>query len=218
MTTSVPARSYLDPTADELLRRFPSPRKALFLDRDGVINVDYGYVHTREGTEWMPGIFELCRTARDAGYVLIVVTNQAGIAREIYDECTFHEHTQWIHAEFERCGVALLATYYCPHHPVCGVGAFRVACDCRKPAPGMLLAAKCAHEINLSRSIFIGDKPSDVEAGLAAGVGVNVLLGVGMEPFSSNESVRGARTIAHARELVIQHANHRSSRSIHVSR
>lgn len=216
--TSVLARSYLDPTADGLLRRFPAPRRALFLDRDGVINVDYGYVYTREGTKWLSGIFDLCRAARDAGYVLIVVTNQAGIARGLYDEGTFLEYTRWVHAEFERCGVALLATYYCPHHSVSGLGAFGVACDCRKPAPGMILAAGSAHDIELPGSILLGDKPSDIEAGLAAGVGVNVLLGVVPESLRSNGRVREVHTNVHAQELVIQHANRKSVSSIHVSR
>lgn len=210
--TFVLARSYLDPTADGLLRRFSAPRRALFLDRDGVINVDYGYVHTREATDWLPGIFDLCRAARDAGYLLIVVTNQAGIARGLYDESTFLEYTRWVHAEFERSGVALLATYYCPHHSVWGHGALAVECDCRKPAPGMLLAAKCSHDIDLSDSILLGDKPSDIEAGLAAGVGLNILMGVGSEPLKSNARVRESHGIAHAQELVIQHASHRSVR------
>ena len=87
--------------------------KALFLDRDGVININHGYVCTPDRTDWVPGIFELCALARDAGYVLLVVTNQAGIARGYYSEAGFLEYTRWRHGEFSIRGVDILATIYC---------------------------------------------------------------------------------------------------------
>lgn len=145
-------------------------RKALFLDRDGVINVNHGYVHTAEQTDWVPGIFELCATARDAGYALVVVTNQAGIARGYYSEADFLEYTRWMHGEFAARGVEILATLYCPHHPEAGLGDFRTECDCRKPAPGMFIAASAFFNLTLADSMMIGDKESDLLAASRAGV------------------------------------------------
>lgn len=152
------------------------PLKALFLDRDGVINVNHGYVHSPRQTQWLPGIFELARSATLAGYVLVVVTNQAGIARGYYTQAQFEEYTRWVHSRFAREGAPILATYYCPHHPQAGLGDLRVACACRKPAPGMLLRAIADYGIDPAASVLIGDSDSDIEAGKAAGIGRMVLL------------------------------------------
>ena len=145
--------------------------RALFLDRDGVINVDHGYVHTPERTEFIDGIFELCRLAGECGYRVIVVTNQAGIARGYYSEKDFMSYMDWMRRVFDDHGAPLDAVYYCPHHPEEGLGDYKSVCDCRKPRPGMLMAARDALDLDLGRSILVGDKPSDVEAGKAAGVG-----------------------------------------------
>jgi D-glycero-D-manno-heptose 1,7-bisphosphate phosphatase len=168
--------AYLDPAASALVAAAATPRCALFLDRDGVINEDRAYVHTQEDTHWLPGIVDLCRGAHAAGWLLVVVTNQAGIARGYYSEADFLAYTAWVHAEFERLQAPLLATYYCPHHPQAGIGALRVACGCRKPEPGMIQAAVQAHGIVASASVLLGNKESDVLAGLAAGVGTCLLL------------------------------------------
>lgn len=149
---------------------------ALLLDRDGVINVNHGYVHSPDQTDWVPGIFEFCRAAVAAGYRPIVVTNQAGIARGLYDEAQFARYSSWVHEEFAVRGVEILATYYCPHHPDAGLGTYLIQCNCRKPAPGMLLAAAHDLGVDLARSIMIGDKVSDMQAGDAAGVGALLLL------------------------------------------
>lgn len=146
-------------------------RRALFLDRDGVVNVNRGYVHRAEDTEWVPGIFELGRSALAAGFELIVVTNQAGIARGLYSEDAFREYTHWVHAQFEREGAPLLGTYHCPHHPSAGQGAYGIACACRKPAPGMLLQARDDWDIDMRASMLVGDAITDLEAAKAAGVG-----------------------------------------------
>ncbi|QKW58190.1 HAD family hydrolase [Stenotrophomonas sp. NA06056] len=151
--------------------------RVLFLDRDGVININHGYVHTPAGTEWVPGIFELCREAQARGYALVVVTNQAGIARGYYSEQQFAEYTAWMHACFAAEGVQIAATWYCPHHQQAGQGAYRVECSCRKPAPGMLHAMDQAHAVDWPRSVLVGDKRTDVQAGQAAGVGQCFLLG-----------------------------------------
>lgn len=162
------------------------PKRALFLDRDGVINVDHAYVHTKEKTQWLPGIFDLCRTAVADGLLLLVVTNQAGIARGLYSESEFITYTQWMHEEFRKSGVSLLATYFCPHHPIAGLGPYRTQCKCRKPAPGMITDAAERYGIIAAESWLIGNRSSDIEAGLAAGVGRLVLL----EDSRNEESVK----------------------------
>jgi len=142
-----------------------------------VINVDHGYVHTPEGTDWMPGIFDLVRDANRAGVLVIVVTNQAGIARGLYSEAQFIDYTEWVHREFASRDAHLCATYYCPHHPEAGRGEYHRVCGCRKPAPGLLLAAGHDYGIDLASSRLIGDKSSDIMAAEAAGVGDALLVG-----------------------------------------
>ena len=187
---------YLDPAADVLLARHSAPRRALFLDRDGVINIDHGYVHAPDQTVFVDGIFSLCEAARDEGYVMVVVTNQAGIARGLYSEPQFVAYTRWLHAEFARRGAPLLATYYCPHHPTAGMGEYRLDCDCRKPAPGMLLEAIRDQAIDPARSLIIGDKTGDIEAGLAAGIGHCILLGEQQLPVSQHATVMRSSSLS----------------------
>lgn len=152
-------------------------KRALFLDRDGVINVDHGYVCSPARTEFIDGIFDLAAAANRSGYVTVVATNQAGIARGYYTEADFRTYMEWMRGEFGKHGARLDAVYYCPHHPEVGVGDYRRVCDCRKPAPGMLLDAQRDLGIDLGASLLIGDKPSDLDAGRAAGVGINLQLG-----------------------------------------
>lgn len=162
---------YLDPSAAEALASGGPRRAALFLDRDGVVNVNHGYVHAPGQVAWVDGIFELAREAHEAGLLLVVATNQAGIARGYYDEATFLAFTRWMHERFREAGAPLLATYYCPHHPTAGIGDLRRDCRCRKPQPGMLLAAAEDLGIDLGLSLLVGDSASDVAAAAAAGVG-----------------------------------------------
>lgn len=161
---------FLDALADSLLAAAPVPRKALFLDRDGVININHGYVHVAADTQWVPGIFDLVADAHARGYLPIVVTNQAGIGRGLYDEATFLDYTAWMHAQFAARGTPLLATCWCPHHPEAGLGDYRVACACRKPRPGMLLDAIARFGIDPARSRMVGDKQGDLDAAAAAGI------------------------------------------------
>ncbi|GGZ70940.1 hypothetical protein GCM10008101_26630 [Lysobacter xinjiangensis] len=140
------------------------------MDRDGVINRDRGHVHTRAATDWVPGVFELVAAARDASYVVLVVTNQAGIARGMYTVDDFLQYTGWIHESFRAQGAPLLATYYCPHHPTVGDGALTGPCGCRKPEPGMIEKAAKDWSIDLDASLLVGDKESDMQAGRAAGI------------------------------------------------
>lgn len=154
-----------------------APVRALFLDRDGVINVDHGYVSTPERTEFVEGIFELVTAANVLGYLVIVITNQAGIARGYYSEDDFRAYMAWVRGEFARHGARIDDVFYCPHHPDAGLGPYRQQCICRKPAPGMLLDAQRKFGIDLSQSLLVGDMPTDIEAAKAAGVGTAVLLG-----------------------------------------
>ena len=161
---------YVDPAAARLLADAGAPRKALFLDRDGVVNVNHGYVHAAGQTDWVPGIFELVAAARRRGYLVVVATNQAGIGRGYYDVETFLAYTAWMHAQFSQRGTPLLATFWCPHHAQAGVGEYQVACSCRKPQPGMLLAAMERFAIDASLSLMVGDSESDIAAAHAAGL------------------------------------------------
>lgn len=155
--------------------------RVLFLDRDGVINVNFGYVHTPERTTWVEGVFDFCRVAVQKGYGLVVVTNQAGIARGLYTEEQFASYTEWMLQQFSMQGVDILRVYYCPHHPTAGEGLYRVDCECRKPCPGMILAAAEDLGVDLALSMMIGDKASDMQAAQAAGIGKRILLDDGRE-------------------------------------
>ncbi len=172
MTLPPIAAPVIDAASERVLP--PAPRRALFLDRDGVINVDHGYVHSQERTDWVPGIFDLVKLAVSNGLICVLATNQAGISRGLYDDARFRRYTEWMHGEFRTRGVPLLATYYCPHHPE--AGAHATICNCRKPAPGMLLAAIRDFDIDPASSLMIGDKPGDIDAATAAGVGHTYLV------------------------------------------
>lgn len=153
-------------------------RPALFLDRDGVINVDRGYVHCIEDFEWLPGIFDLARAAVDGGLLIVVVTNQSGIGRGYYLPEDFQVVTAYMRARFAAEGAPLAAVYHCPFHPDALWPEHRAADHpLRKPRPGMILAARDELGIDLTSSILIGDRASDIEAGAAAGVGTLVLIG-----------------------------------------
>lgn len=150
--------------------------RALLLDRDGVINVDHGYVHQIQNFEFIDGIFDLARSAHVQQYDLIVITNQAGIARGLYSEKQFNELTGWMCKEFESRGAPIAKVYFSPYHPTEGIGIYKKDDVSRKPHPGMILQAQSEFNLDLASSILIGDKSSDIQAGIAAGVGKNILL------------------------------------------
>ena len=141
-------------------------RPALFLDRDGVINVDRGYVGKQEDFEFIPGIFDVCRIAKQLGYLIFVVTNQSGIGRGYYTEQDFLKLNDWMCGVFKTQGADIEKVYYSPS----------LDSPDRKPMPGMILRAAEEFDIDLSRSVLVGDNETDVQAGIAAGVGVNLLL------------------------------------------
>ncbi|MDI1298253.1 D-glycero-beta-D-manno-heptose 1,7-bisphosphate 7-phosphatase [Methylotenera sp.] len=153
-----------------------APTPALFLDRDGVINVDVGYLHKPEDCIFVEGIFDLVKRANALGYKVIVVTNQAGIARGYYTETQFLDFSAWMKNEFSRNYAHIDEIYFCPHHPVHGLDKYHTQCDCRKPAPGMFLEAQAAFNIDMQASVMVGDNISDLEAAIAAGVGLSNLF------------------------------------------
>jgi D-glycero-D-manno-heptose 1,7-bisphosphate phosphatase len=144
-------------------------RPALFLDRDGVINADRGYVSRPADFEPLDGVFAALRLAAARGYTLIVITNQSGIGRGYFSQADYDVLEAHMRRLFAAEGVALTGIYHCPHPPDAG-------CDCRKPRPGMILRAARVHGIDLGRSVMVGDKPSDAEAARAAGVGTIALV------------------------------------------
>lgn len=145
-------------------------RPALFLDRDGVLNVDSGYVGRIADFQPMEGVFAALREAVRRGYLLIVVTNQSGIGRGYFSQAEYDALEAHMERLFAAQGARLTGIYHCPHLPGAG-------CECRKPRPGMILQAAREHGIDLARSVMVGDKPSDAEAARAAGVGTIELVG-----------------------------------------
>ena len=156
-------------------------RPALFLDRDGVINEEIGYLHRFEDVRFIPGAADLIRTANAANMPVVVITNQAGIGRGLYTEAQFHTLMQAMRNALATGNARLDAVYFSPFHPEHGLGDYRRDTDCRKPMPGMLLRAAAEHGIDLAASVLVGDRCSDIQAGGVAGVPHRFLLR-GTEP------------------------------------
>ena len=156
-------------------------KRAVFLDRDGVINHDHGYVSRIEDFHFIDGVFGACRRLNSLGYELVIVTNQAGIGYGMYTEADFHMLNRWMLEQFRQQGVDILATYYCPHHPTKAKGQYLQKCNCRKPAPGMLLKAAQEHQLSLVDSYLVGDKLSDIEAARQAGLKQAFLIKTGQK-------------------------------------
>jgi len=139
--------------------------KAAFLDRDGVINIDTGYVGRIKDFKFKDGIFELLKLLQNLGFTLFIVTNQSGIARGYYNEEDFYKLTEWMKEEFKKEGIEIKDVRFCPHHPdITG------ECECRKPKPGMILELAKEYGIDLKNSIMIGDSDRDIEAAKRAGI------------------------------------------------
>ncbi|KYH34471.1 D-glycero-alpha-D-manno-heptose-1,7-bisphosphate 7-phosphatase [Clostridium tepidiprofundi DSM 19306] len=160
--------------------------KALFLDRDGVINKEKNYLYKIEDFEFIEGVFETLKYFQDKGYLLIIITNQAGIGRGYYTEVDFQKLNNWMIKQFRLRDIVINKVYYCPYHPVYGIGKYKRQSYDRKPNPGMILRAQKDFEIDLSKSILIGDKESDIQAGIVAGVGINVIVKTGYKIDEAN--------------------------------
>jgi len=148
--------------------------KAIFLDRDGVINKEKNYLYKKEDFEFIDGVFDACRYFKKNNYQLIVVTNQSGIARGYYREEDFHQLTKWMLKQFKCQDIEILDVFFCPHGP-------ESTCNCRKPKPGMLLRAKEKYKIDMKNSWMIGDKEADMGAANAAGIENTILVRTGHE-------------------------------------
>ena len=150
--------------------------RALFLDRDGVINEDYGYVNRVSECRFIDGIFDLVKEANRLGVLVFVLTNQSGIGRGYYTESDFHALMNWILGEFSSKNAVIHDYFFCPHHPVFAIGDYRRYCDCRKPSPGMFFRARDLYSVDLERSVMIGDRISDLRAAKLASVPVRWLF------------------------------------------
>ena len=143
--------------------------KSIFLDRDGVINKDVNYAYKIIDFEFIDGIFDVCIYFQNLGYKIIIVTNQSGISRGYYSENDFQTITNWMLAQFKKNDINILDVFHCPHSP-------DSHCNCRKPKPGMLLNAKHKHNINMQNSWIIGDKETDIIAGISSGITNTILV------------------------------------------
>ncbi len=150
--------------------------RAVFLDRDGTVNVEKEYLHRPDEFEFIPGAEEAIRILREAGFLVVVVTNQSGVARGYFDEASVERLHQHMDALLADAGTGVNAYYFCPHHPDSGTGRYLGDCSCRKPLPGMLLQAAAELGIDLVESWMIGDKLVDLEAGQAAGCRTALVL------------------------------------------
>ena len=151
-------------------------KKALFLDRDGVINYNFGYVHKIIDFKFIEGIFNLVKVAKEKGYLVIIVTNQAGIGRGLYTKEDFLSLMEWVKIKFTENNSHIDDVFFSPFHPLYGIGSYKKDSYLRKPNPGMLLEAQKKHKIDLSESIIIGDNMTDIKAGKFAGLKKNILL------------------------------------------
>ncbi len=158
-------------------------QKTVFLDRDGVINKEVGYLYKTDDFEFIDGVFEACKFFQKLGYKLVVITNQSGIARGYYQEKDFHTLTQWMLAQFDNQSIDILDVFFCPHGP-------ESTCMCRKPQPGMLIEARDKFDIDMANSWMIGDKEADISAANAAGINNTILVKSGHSIDEANTQAK----------------------------
>jgi len=171
-------------------------KKVIFLDRDGVINKEVGYLHKIEDFEFIGGVFDACLYFQSIGYQIIIVTNQSGIERGYYSENDFHTVNNWMLEQFKDRGVDILDVFFCPHGPESN-------CDCRKPKPGMFNQANDKHDINMKNSWMIGDKEADIQAANAAGIENTVLVKSGHVINEKNSKAKFIlNSIEQAKEVI----------------
>jgi len=158
-------------------------KKVVFLDRDGVINHEVGYLHKIEDFKFIEGVFDACLYFQSIGYQIIIVTNQSGIDRGYYDEGDFHIVNNWMLKQFKNQGIEILDVFFCPHGPESN-------CDCRKPKPGMFDQAHDKYSIDMSNSWMIGDKEADVQAATTAGIKNTILVKSGHAIDEKNSNAK----------------------------
>ena len=169
--------------------KHPPKQPAAFLDRDGTLNVDVGYPDSLEKIVLIPGAVEAVQLLNRAGYAVVVVSNQSGVARGYFDEARVQAINRGVAEMFAQAGARIDGFYYCPHLPEAAVARYRRACGCRKPAPGMLQKAVREMHLDLARSLIIGDKYSDIAAGKALGLqAVLVRTGEGLRQHARYEA------------------------------
>ena len=162
-------------------------RKAVFLDRDGVLNQDFPphYPHRLDQMIMIPGVDDAIKLLKDNDYFLAIISNQSGVARGYYEEKQISVFNDALLKEIRKKGGDIDAIYYCPHHPDAVIEKYKINCSCRKPKPGMILEAAKTFDIDLTSSFFVGDKATDVETGRKAGVrSILVLSGQGIDEVS----------------------------------
>jgi len=159
------------------------PIKAIFLDRDGVINKEVNYLFKIEDFEFIDGIFDACLYFQNLGYAIIIVTNQSGIARKYYTENDYQTLTKWMLRQFEDRGIEILNVFHCPHGP-------ESTCECRKPKPGMFLKAKDEHNTDMEKSWMIGDKERDIIAANSARIDNTILVRSSHKIDGSNSNAK----------------------------
>jgi D-glycero-D-manno-heptose 1,7-bisphosphate phosphatase len=184
------------------------PRGALFLDRDGVINVDHGYVHRVDRFEFVPGIFDLVRFwATELEQPVVVATNQSGIGRGYFDERTYADLTRWMCERFAAEHAPIARVYHCPYHPQHGIGEYRRDHPWRKPNPGMFLQAASDLDLDLAQSALVGDRMSDIAAAVAAGIGLRILLRSNAHEVGEDAACYAVEDLAQALALLRSRSN-----------
>ena len=193
----------------------PTVRRAVFLGRDGVLNRDHGYVSRPEEFEWLPGVMHALRALQRAGWGLVVVTNQGGIARGIYGPAEYANLTAWMHSELAQHGIALDEVYHCPHLSDAPLAAWRRQCDCRKPAPGLLRRAARDLSLDLASCVIVGAKPCDIQAGRTAGVAACIRIADQIDPAAIAAANPPAdytcASLAEAARWLLEHEQTRSA-------
>ncbi len=175
-------------------------RKAVFFDRDGVINIDYGFVGKIENYDLVPGVPQALHQLKELGYLLVLVTNQSGIARGKYTEADFFKVTQFLQENLRIADACFDGIYFCPHHPEAPLAQYRQECECRKPKPGMFKKAAQDLGIDLNKSIMVGDHATDLMA--AKNAGISNLYLVGEHIKTEKEQVEGCICYKDLSEMV----------------
>lgn len=176
--------------------------KCLFLDRDGVVNYDYGYVHERTNFDFVEGIFDLVKRANELSYLVIIVTNQAGIGHGYYSEEDFYSLSNWMIEAFNFQGCRINDVYFCPYHPSAALPKYRRFSADRKPEPGMIMTAMSKYNIDAKQSVLIGDKQTDIQAGSSAGIKSLYLLKTTLDAEKSSRHYESQAKTIHSLEEV----------------